>query len=272
MMRRVLALAVLAVAPLMLAAPAAAQKVVLFDEGHGQRFLAGRAGDLDLSDFAAILKEGGCEVRSSRGRLDAAALKGVSALVISGAFAPLDAAEIEVVGQFVLKGGRLAVMLHIGQPVQSLLEKMGLQYSRGTVHESEGVIKGRSGDFAVSRFEPHALTKGLASMSVFGCWALKSGASSTARVIARTGPQAWLDSDGNGARSPGDLVGAQGMVAVGDVGAGSYVVFGDDAIFQNRFLKAYNAGIGARLARWLVPARAQKAPKQHPDSHGTTDL
>jgi hypothetical protein len=43
-------------------------------------------------------------------------------------------------------------------------------------------------------------------------------------------------------------------------------------MFQNRFLKAYNAGIGARLARWLVPARAQKAPKQHPDSHGTTDL
>jgi hypothetical protein len=271
-MKRVLAPLLLAMAQCLFAAPAFAQTIVLFDEGHGQQFLSGRAGDLDLSGLAAMFREGGCEVRSSRRPIDAAALKGVSALIISGAFAPIASPEIEAIRQFVVNGGRLALMLHIGQPVQGLLEQMGLQYSRGTVHESEGTISGRSGDFAVTRFEPHALTEGLTRLSVFGCWALRSGGNSTARVIARTGPQAWLDSNRDGTRSPSDLVGVQGLVFAGELGAGAYVVFGDDAIFQNRFLKEYNADIGMRLARWLAPVRAPRAPLQHPKPGGTTDL
>ena len=270
-MKRMLTLAVLCAALGVFGAPAHARTVVLFDEGHGQRFLIGGKGELDLSSFAAIFREAGCEVRSNSGPIDQAALNGVSALIISGAFTPLTSAEIEAIGKFLLKGGRLAVMLHIGQPVQGLLEKMGLQYSRGTVHESEGTINGRSGDFTVVRFEPHALTNGLARLSTFGCWALKSNGKSSARVIARTGPQSWLDSDNNGVRSSGDLVGTQALAVAGELGAGAYVVFGDDAIFQNRFLKAYNTEIAKRLARWLAPAAAPKAPRR-PRKPGTTDL
>jgi hypothetical protein len=271
-MKRILALVVLIIAPWVSAAPAVAQKAVLFDEGHGQQFLSGRAGDLDLSRFAAILQKSGFEVRSSRGRIDAAALKGVKALIISGAFKPIAPSELDAIRQFVYNGGRLAVMLHIGQPVQSLLEKIGLQYSRGPVHESEGTISGRSGDFAATRFEPHALTAGLERLSVFGCWALKSVGTSTARVIVRTGPRAWLDSNLDGVRSPDDPVGAQGLVVAGELGAGAYVVFGDDAIFQNRFLKEYNTDIGTRLAQWFAAVRAPKGPSPHQKPGGTTDL
>ncbi|MBW1897757.1 MAG: hypothetical protein JRI61_01710, partial [Deltaproteobacteria bacterium] len=37
----------------------------------------------------------------------------------------------------------------------------------------------------------------------------------------------------------------------GKWGAGHFVVFGDDAIFQNKFLIEENALIGKNLARWL---------------------
>lgn len=273
-MKRCAMLAVLAMAFLPFPAQAA-KPVILFDEGHGQQFLADRTGDLDLSGLAASLRDAGCEVRSLRGRIDAAALRGISALIISGAFAPIAPGEIEAIGNFVVGGGRLALMLHIAQPVQGLLEQLGLQYSRGPVHESEGVIKGRSLDFAVTRFEPHALTTGLARMSVFGCWALRIVENSTAREIASTGPHAWLDSDRDGVRTSQDLFGVQTLVVAGEVGSGAYVVFGDDAIFQNRFLKEFNAEIGRRLARWLSPPpapRSPRAPLQHPGPGGVIDL
>jgi len=271
-MKRLLALACLVVASLISPAAATARPIVLFDEGHGQQFLAGRSGELDLSNLAATLRKAGCEVRSSRGPIDAAALQGVSALIISGAFAPLAPPEIEAIRQFVSQGGRLAVMLHIGQPVQSLLEAMGLQYSRGPVHESEATIGGRSGDFAVTRFEPHPLTNGLSRLSVFGCWALKRTGTSKAKSIANTGPHAWLDSDLDGVRSQTDLVGAQELVVTEEVGTGAYVVFGDDAIFQNRFLAAFNSEIAQRLALWLSAARAPQPPAAPPKPRKTIDL
>lgn len=268
--------ALLAVVSLLCAAPVpavAAGPVVLFDEGHGQRFLAGRTGELDLSALAAAVRAAGLQVRTSPGRLDAGVLSGVSALVISGAFAPLTAAETEAVRVFLDGGGRLALMLHIGQPLQSLLEKMNIQFSRGPLHESEGLIGARDLDFAVTRFAPHPLTAGLRSLSVFGCWALQTG-NPRAAVIARTGTRAWLDSDGNGRLSPGEPVGPQGLIVAGIQGAGEYVVYGDDAMFQNRFLKTYNAAAGDRLARWLAaagPAPVGPSPA-HRQPPGVTEL
>jgi hypothetical protein len=247
----------------------AAGPVVLFDEGHGQRFFAGGKGELDLSGLAAAFRAAGLQVRTNSGALDARALTGVSALVISGAFAPLTAAEVEAVHGFLDGGGRLALMLHIGQPLQGLLGKMNIQFSRGPIHESDGLIGTRGVDFSVTRFEPHALTSGLGSLSVFGCWALQTG-SPWATVIARTSPRAWLDSDGDGRFSPGEPVGAQGMIVAGTQGAGAFAVFGDDAMFQNRFLKAYNTDAAGRLARWLAGGAPGPAPRRQ--APGVIDL
>ena len=240
-------------------ASAAAGPRVLLDEGHGQRFLAGRSGQLDLSGLAALFREAGMEVRTSSGRFSLEALQGVEALVISGPFVPLEPDEVKAVLTFVVGGGRLALMLHVGQPLQGLLEALGIQYSRGPVHETAGLIGGRDLDFSVTRFAPHPVTDGLGSLSVFGCWSLRS-ANPDVKVIARTGEEAWLDSDGDGRRSPGEPVGSHGLVLAAGLGGGGYVVFGDDAIFQNSFLEAHNRDLGRRLARWLAGAPAPPAP------------
>jgi hypothetical protein len=241
----------------------AAGPVVLFDEGHGQRFLAGQNGQLDLSGLAAQFREAGMEVRTGRGRLDAEALRGVRALVISGAFAPLAPDEVEAIRAFVGGGGRLALMLHIPQPLQGLLDRLNVKYSAVPIRETEGAIGGRDLDFAVTRFQPHAITEGLRSMGVFGCWAVKNfGPQAT--EIARTGGKAWLDTDGNGRPSPGEPVGTLGVIVAGTLAQGEYVVFGDDAIFQNRFLESHNRDVGRRLARWLAGAPAPQKPTSPP--------
>ena len=205
------------------------------------------------------------EVRTSSGRFSLEALQGVEALVISGPFVPLEPDEVKAVLTFVVGGGRLALMLHVGQPLQGLLEALGIQYSRGPVHETAGLIGGRDLDFSVTRFAPHPVTDGLGSLSVFGCWALKNF-SPQASEIAGTGATAWLDSDGNGRLSPGEPVGEHAVVVAGTLDEGAYVVYGDDAVFQNRFLDEYNRDPGRRLARWLA---AGPAPARSPRPSGT---
>jgi hypothetical protein len=78
---------------------------------------------------------------------------------------------------------------------------------------------------------------------------VSSGDSSS--VIARTGPQAWIDRNVNNRQDPNEPGRTFGLVVAGKFGDGEYVVFGDDAIFQNRFLKDENLILAKNLAGWL---------------------
>jgi len=42
-----------------------------------------------------------------------------------------------------------------------------------------------------------------------------------------------------------------GVVVVGHLGQGRYVVFGDDALFQNRFFDESNRRLAINLVNWL---------------------
>ena len=71
----------------------------LFDQGHGQRFLIERGGDLDLSLFAGTFRDRGAEVSTSSAPLTEKLLHGVDVLVISGPFRPFTPEEIEAVAR-----------------------------------------------------------------------------------------------------------------------------------------------------------------------------
>jgi hypothetical protein len=230
---------------------AAAPPLVLFDEGHGQRFVAGGDSPLDLSSLSKIFRDQGGQVRSHAGPLTEASLAGASALIISGAFQPLTAAEIAVVTRFVETGGALAVMLHVGPPLAGLLNALGVNFSNGVIREQENTIEGQPLDFQVSRLLDHPLFDGLERFQMYGGWALLSVAP-RAQMIAWTGPRAWIDLNGDGKPSAGDAMHAYGVVAAGTAGAGRFVIFGDDAIFQNRFLGDDNRELAANLGRWLI--------------------
>ena len=96
-------------------AAALAAPVLLFDQGHDQRFLVEKDGPLHLSQLFALLKEEGFDARVTTSPFSADSLAGVDALVISGPFGMLKPAETEAVLAFLAKGGRLALMLHINE-------------------------------------------------------------------------------------------------------------------------------------------------------------
>lgn len=224
--------------------------VLLFDQAHDQRFLMEQEGPLHLSRFAAVLKAEGFEVKAGTAPLTEQALTGVNVLVISGPFSALAPAETEAVMAFLARGGRLAVMLHIPSPVADLVHRLDVDFTNYVLSEQENVIEGDQRNFQIKNLVPHPLFGAIDHFSLYGGWALMSSGSS-ARVIALTSPKGWVDLNGDKKLSTGDVVQAFGVVADGTSGAGRFVVFGDDAIFQNKFLDQQNLQLAHNLANWL---------------------
>ena len=222
---------------------------ILFDEGHGQRFLINGSGELQLSKFAEIISASGTQADTIKEPLSDESLKGASALVISGSFKPLQADEVDAVMRFMQQGGRLAVMMHIAPPLKNLIFRFGLGSSVTVMHERQNVID-EDINFRVKDLTPHPLFTGIDSFSAYGVWAIDPVDKATS--IARTSPTAWMDLNYDKILSKGDLIGAFSIVVTGTVGAGSYVIFGDDAIFQNKFLEGNNKRLAENLSKWLV--------------------
>ena len=237
-------------ATLMSVSAAVAAPVILVDQGHGQRFVIEKEEPLQLSSFASVMKQEGFEVRSSSEPLTADSFKGVSALVISGPFVALAPAEVEAVTGFIDRGGRVVVMLHIGSPLAGLLHKLEVDFTNYVLFEQEGLIENDPRNFWVKSFEASPLFSGLDHFSVYGAWALMNTAQN-ARIIASTTPKGWLDLDGDKKLTSADVVQQFGILVEGTHGAGRFLVFGDDAIFQNRFLDESNRKLATNMARWL---------------------
>lgn len=229
----------------------AGKPVVLFDESHAQKFLAGQNGPLDLSGLSEVLHDRGFEVRGTDRELSSDNLTGVAALVISGPFKPLSPAEVDAVLKFVENGGRLCVMLHIGPPVAELLNKLQISISNGVIFEQENVIDDNRTNFRVNKLAGDELTRGLQEFAVYGGWALLNRSEKT-RVVAQTSPRAWIDLTGDGSFGNGDAMMAFVVALTGELGRGRFVVFGDDAIFQNQFFKDGNLQLARNLADWLA--------------------
>jgi len=223
---------------------------VLFDEGHGQHFMADGKAPLDLSRLAAQFESQGYRVATGAQEMSDTILSGTDVLVISGPFKPFTVAENDAVLRFLTRGGRLSVMLHIAQPVTSLLEQLGVVTSNGVIRERENVIDVDPMNFRVTKLAQHELTANLDNFEMFGVWALLASGRKTT-VVAQTSPTAWVDLNQNKQLEPGDAVQSFAVAVAGQFGAGRFVVFGDDALFQNEFLKANNEALSVNLARWL---------------------
>jgi uncharacterized protein DUF4350 len=234
---------------------AAATPVVLFDEAHGERFLTGQHGPLDLADFAAQFTARHWSVRTTREPLGAQTLAAVDAIVMSGAFAPLAPEEIETLLQFLHRGGRLCVMLHIAPPVDALLYRLNVAISNGVIHERENVVNGEPLNFRVTPREAHPLWRDVDAFNIYGGWALR-GLADNATVIATTSPRAWIDLNGNGVLDERDAVQSFGVVIAGHSGSGRFAIFGDDAMFQNQFLTGGNLKLAQNLVDWLAPTHS----------------
>lgn len=223
-----------------------AAPLVMVDQGHGQRFVIEQDGELQLSRFSAILGEEGLRVAASRQRLTDESLRQAAGLVISGPFAPLEPAEVDAVVRFIERGGRVALMLHIGPPLGTLLQRVGVAFSNGVLHERNNLVGTDDISFQVLDLSAHPLFAGIEHFTLHGGWALNG-----LTPLARTSAEAWVDLNGDRQLSERDAMDRFAVVAEGGIGAGRILVFGDDAIFQNRYLDADNVRLAKNLARWL---------------------
>jgi hypothetical protein len=234
-----------------LAACTDAAPVVLFDESHNQAFLIGKSDPLDLSDLAGLYQAEGFTVASHAETLTKEVLDSVDVLVISGPFRALAAEEVEAVVDFIKAGGGLAVMLHIAPPVGGLLERLDVDYTNGTLRERSHVIDETPLNFKVNVLKDHPITTGLESFSAYGVWALR-GTAPHAVILAETSPKAWVDLDRDNRFSGNDAEQSFGVMVAGEIDRGRYVVVGDDAIFQNRFLDENNRQLALQMLDWLA--------------------
>jgi hypothetical protein len=228
----------------------AKKRTVIFDQGHGQKFVIEKEGELQLSRLAGLLKEKGYDVKANAGQLNDATLNTADVLLISGAFQPLSPEEVNAVIRFVERGGKVCVMLHVPQPLTGLMKRLKVYASNGVIQEQENTINNAPKDFFITNMEKHDITKGLKKIGVHGAWALMTE-SKTAKIIARTGPKAWIDLNRDGKFNETDARQSFGVVIAGTLGKGRYVIFGDDAIFQNKFLDQENMALGKNLADWM---------------------
>jgi hypothetical protein len=236
----------------MLTLPAMAEElpVVIFDQGHNERFLIGKEGPLHLSGFAGVFKEQGFKVETLDGPMTKDALAGAQALVISGAFNSFPPEEMETIAAYLDKGGKLAIMLHIGPPLIPLLDMLGVIVSGSVIHEQENLVKTDDVNFKVTRLAADPLTSGIEQFSLYGGWALLNERPDTT-VVAKTGEKAWIDLNGDRKLSQGDAVQEFAVIVSGSYGNGRFVIFADDAIFQNQYLDENNTKLAANLATWL---------------------
>lgn len=229
----------------------ASGKIVLFDQAHGQKFTIDKGGRLDLTTLAHVFIEHKWTPRINDRPFTDATLHDVDAVVISGAFQTVAPAEVAVLKRFVERGGALCVMLHIGPPAAELLQAFGVAASNGVIREQG------STDFKVTKLTPHPLTRGIGRVAIYGGWALLNEAAQGVGIAA-TSPEAWVDLNGDKQFGAGDARQAFDVAVAGRHGAGRFAFFGDDAMFQNQFLRGDNAKLAGNLARWLKPAPADK--------------
>jgi hypothetical protein len=223
---------------------------VIFDQGHGQKFVIEKEGELQLSRLSGLFREKGFDVKANGGQINDASLKTADVLIISGAFQPFSPEETDAVIRFVERGGKLCIMLHIPQPITGLMSRLKVYASNGVIQEQENTIQNAPKEFFITNLGKHAITKGVKKIGVHGAWALMTE-SKTAQTIARTGPKAWIDLNRDGKFNETDARQSFGVVIAGTLGKGRYVVFGDDAILQNKFLDQENMTIGKNLADWM---------------------
>ena len=224
---------------------------ILFDEGHGQVFVIEQEGELHLSRLARLFVDQHYEVSSTAHPLNRALLEQSDALVISGAFKPFSADEIEAVQTFLRRGGRLAVMVHIGRPLLPLLMRLGVDVGNGVIRENSRVIDSDPLNFRTSHLTDHPLNRGLDDFALYGCWPLRA-LTAEGHSLASTSDRSWVDLNRDQLPGPGDVVQSFDLVIETTVGKGKLLVFGDDALFQNRFLTGNNLKLAENLGRWLA--------------------
>ena len=140
------------------------------------------------------------------------------AYIIAGPTKRFEESEVTQIEDFVKRGGKLIIMVHIPPSnLKPLLDTFGIEVSPEPLKERE-----------VSAFPayPHVLTEGVHKIVLYGCFRVSNPLFKT-----KTGV---------------------GVVGYKEYGEGEVLVIGDDALFIDEYIRsASNLDYARNIARWL---------------------
>ena len=203
---------------------------VIFDMAHGEVFGADDTSELGQSVAVQKIRDAGFDVRISRERLEEGALDGVSGLVLAGPMVAFGDEEIALIEEYVRGGGVVMLTVHVPYAIGGLPKRFGITIPEGVIQSDEPLSASDAGIFEARELADHELTDGVESVLVLSSWAVQA-TSGRAGTIVATGPDAWLSAHSSTPSS--EIRGSFGVVAVAEVGAGTFIVIGDDAVFAN---------------------------------------
>lgn len=178
------------------------KKVLYFLEGHGESSVE-ETGDGGYSAIKGELEKLGYEVKKQSLALSEGFPSDCALLVLPGPKKPLLANEIETIGKYVGRGGRVLFMIdpETDPGLSPLLAGFGVRLRNDLIVDTVSRLLG--GDYfmpVVSEYETHEITRGFRYATFFP-YARSVEASetkpdgATVTVIARTSPNSWSERD-----------------------------------------------------------------------------
>ncbi|MEW5755664.1 MAG: GldG family protein [Pseudomonadota bacterium] len=246
----------------------AQERWVVFLEGHGERSPQGQANH-DFIQFGAQLKQKGLNVQMLNLATQPQLPTNTSVLVIADPQTALLPGEVEIVRDFVAKGGNLLWLADGGgQPkLDALAADLGVKVLDGVIVDPTTQLLGINDPrFAlIAEYSRHPVTQNLTALTLFpqarGIEVQQSGTWNTATLLA-TMSRSWLETDKIVDRAEfgeGDLPGPVTLAVSltrqhSEAGREQRVaVVGDADFLANTYLgNGANLELGLNLLNWLA--------------------
>ena len=141
------------------------QPVVYFLQGHGERDIESFERGAGYAAIAELVRRDHAEVKTLvLGRMPAVP-EDASAVVVAGPQKSLSAAELDVLGDYLDRQGRLLLLLDAATStgLESLCEKWGIRLVNDVVLDATRTLTGR--ELFITEYEPHPITAKLNGLS-----------------------------------------------------------------------------------------------------------
>lgn len=245
----------------------ARERWVAFLTGHGERSPEGVA-NFDLNQFGKELARRKINTQT----LNLAALPAIpdnsALLVITAPAVPLLPGELDIIRQYLEKGGNLLMLSEPDNQHLPMLEALGLRQLPGTIVDSNAKLYGVNDPsfVLVSEYPKHAVIQGFQTITLYpGAAALEPAEESEYQTEAlfSSSAQSWTETDplqgqirfdADGTEKQGPLNFAYALTRdLANKTQQRIVVIGDGDFLANAYLgNVGNLEMGLRIINWLI--------------------
>lgn len=275
------------------------ESVITFVTGHGERDPTGRA-NFDLGHFSQQLQNIGIDTRTLNLTKNPDQLKRVEVLVIAGPEVAYLPGEVQLIKNYIEKGGNLLWLAEPGESrygLKPLAEALGIDFLPGVVVDPTTRLFGiQDPAYAlVVDYPPHEMLRGLQALTLYpraaameftetDGWNITPILTTLARTWTETGKiSGTIRFNENSNETPGPLriglamsrtLGGDAPKQASDESGQStreqrIVVIGDGDFLSNAYIgNGANLALGTRIVNWLIGADRfiEIAPEIAPDT------